>query len=96
MGQFSNLNMNLGLDSSSQAVPRGHGRRHSVNVVKPGGQVAGNASVSYGSPYSQDGFEDGFITPTANFGGHSRQVSRAADSSWRISESKYDVPHSTI
>lgn len=82
MGQFGNIGgLGLGLDGQPQGVPRGHGRRHSVNVVKtPGGQ----GSVSYGNPYAgQDGFEDGFASPS--FGGHSRQVSRA-DSSWRISK----------
>jgi protein SSD1 len=84
MGQFGSLGtLSLGLDGQSQGVPRGHGRRHSVNVVKtPGGQ----GSVSYGNAYTgQEGFEDGFTSP-ATFGGHSRQASRA-DSSWRISES---------
>lgn len=83
MGQFNNLgSIGLGLDGQPQGVPRGHGRRHSVNVVKtPGAQ----GSVSYGNPYpGQEGFEDGFTPPA--FGGHSRQASRA-DSSWRISES---------
>jgi protein SSD1 len=82
MGQFGSLGgIGLGLDGQSQSVPRGHGRRHSVNVVKtPGAQ----GSVSYGNPYAgQEGFEDGFTSPTS-FGGHSRQASRA-DSSWRIS-----------
>jgi protein SSD1 len=81
MGQFGSLgNLGLGLDGQPQGVPRGHGRRHSVNVVNktPG-------SVSYGNSYAQDGFEDGFAAP-ASFGGHSRQASRA-DSSWRISKS---------
>ncbi|KAG6884010.1 hypothetical protein C0993_002126 [Termitomyces sp. T159_Od127] len=79
MGQFGNLNgLNLGLDGQSQGIPRGHGRRHSVNVVNKGAQP-GIGSISY--PYSgQDGFDDGFAPP---FNGHSRQVSRA-DSSWRI------------
>lgn len=91
MGQFGNLNgLNLGLDGQSQGIPRGHGRRHSVNVVK--GAQPGIGSISY--PYSgQDGFDDGFAPPS--FNGHSRQVSRA-DSSWRISESsllKNNVTH---
>ena len=84
MGQFGSLGtLGLGLDGQPQGVPRGHGRRHSVNVVKtPGGQ----GSVSYGNAYAgQEGFEDGFTSP-ATFGGHSRQASRA-DSSWRISKS---------
>lgn len=78
MGQFGTLgNLGLGLDGQPQGVPRGHGRRHSVNVVKTPGQ----GSVSYGMGGPQDGFDDGF-TP-ASFNGHSRQASRA-DSSWRI------------
>lgn len=82
MGQFGNLGgLNLGLDGQSQGIPRGHGRRHSVNVVNKAG---GQPSISYPNPYAgQDGFDDGFTAPA--FGGHSRQVSRA-DSSWRISE----------
>ncbi|KAG6828397.1 hypothetical protein H0H92_008139 [Tricholoma furcatifolium] len=77
MGQFGNLGgLNIGLDGQAQGLPRGHGRRHSVNVVNKAAQPA-LGSVSYG----QDGFDDGFTPPS--FGGHSRQVSRA-DSSWRI------------
>jgi protein SSD1 len=80
MGQFGIGN--VGLDGQAQ-VPRGHGRRHSVNVVNKPGQP-GNGSISYSNPYGpQDGFDDGFAPPPG-FGGHSRQVSRA-DSSWRIS-----------
>ncbi|KAJ3513274.1 hypothetical protein NLJ89_g3039 [Agrocybe chaxingu] len=78
MGQFGNLSgLNLGLDGQPPGVPRGHGRRHSVNVV--------NKTVSQPAPGSNnlfDGFDDGF-TPAAALGGHSRQVSRV-DSSWRI------------
>lgn len=86
MGQFGALGtMSLGLDGQSQAIPRGHGRRHSVNVVNKSAAQPGTGSISYGNPYApQEGFDDGFAPP--NFGGHSRQVSRA-DSSWRISKS---------
>jgi protein SSD1 len=87
VGQLGQLGtLNLGLDSQSQGLPRGHGRRHSVNVVnKPAGQ---GGSISYGNPYTgQEGFDDGFVPPPG-FGGHSRQTSRA-DSSWRISEYHY-------
>ncbi|KAG6816929.1 hypothetical protein H0H87_001631 [Tephrocybe sp. NHM501043] len=80
ISQFGNIGgLNLGLDGQSQGLPRGHGRRHSVNVVNKGTQP--NGSISYSNPYGQDGFDDGFAPPS--FGGHSRQVSRA-DSSWRI------------
>lgn len=65
---------NVGLDGQLQGVPRGHGRRHSVNVVN---KSASQSNVGMG----QDGYEDGFATPAA-LGGHSRQVSRA-DSAWR-------------
>ncbi|KAF8897586.1 SSD1 protein [Infundibulicybe gibba] len=83
MGQFSNLGtLNMGLDGQPQGIPRGHGRRHSVNVVNKVGSQGQNTN-NYNNPYGgQDGFEDGFAPPPA-FGGHSRQVSRA-DSSWRI------------
>jgi protein SSD1 len=85
MGQYGNLGgLNLGLDGQQQGVPRGHGRRHSVNVVNKTGSQASMGSISYGNGFpGQEGFEDGFAPPT--FGGHSRQASRA-DSSWRISE----------
>jgi protein SSD1 len=87
MGQFGNLNgLNLGLDGQSQGVPRGHGRRHSVNVV--------NKSLSHPAlgNLNFEGFDDSFVPPTMNplpgamnplAGGHSRQGSRV-DSSWRI------------
>lgn len=85
MGQFGNIaSLNLGLDGQPQGVPRGHGRRHSVNVVNKAGGQPGMGSISYGNPYAgQEGFDDGFAPPP--FGGHSRQASRA-DSSWRISK----------
>jgi protein SSD1 len=85
MGQFgSYAALGAGLDGQSQNIPRGHGRRHSVNVVNKVGNQPGMGSISYPNPYAaQDGFEDGFAPPS--FGGHSRQASRA-DSSWRISK----------
>lgn len=84
IGQFgSYAALGVGLDGQSQNIPRGHGRRHSVNVVNKAGTQSGMGSISYSNPYAaQDGFEDGFVPPS--FGGHSRQASRA-DSSWRIS-----------
>jgi protein SSD1 len=86
MGQFSNMGigMNMAGLGLEQGVPRGHGRRHSVNVVNKNGGAAGNGSVSYPNPYGQEQFEDGFMPPAA-LGGHSRQPSRAADASWRMS-----------
>ncbi|KAL0574675.1 Translational repressor [Marasmius crinis-equi] len=78
MGQFGALGgLNLGLDGQAQGIPRGHGRRHSVNVVNkaPGGG-------GFGGGLPQEGFDDGFQAPPS-FNGHSRQVSRA-DNSWRI------------
>lgn len=62
-----------------QGVPRGHGRRHSVNVLNKGAQN----NLQPFNQFGQDGFDDGFVPPAA-FGGHSRQASRA-DSTWRIS-----------
>ncbi|KAG7096895.1 hypothetical protein E1B28_004301 [Marasmius oreades] len=77
MGQFGNLGgLNLGLDGQSQGIPRGHGRRHSVNVVNKASGAGFNPGLN------QDTFDDGF-QPPAGFNGHSRQVSRA-DNSWRI------------
>jgi protein SSD1 len=82
LGALGSLGMSL--PSDVQGVPRGHGRRHSVNVVNK--TTGPGASISYGNPYAaSDGFDDGFAPPTIG-GGHSRQASRA-DSSWRISES---------
>ncbi|KAF8655224.1 hypothetical protein AX16_003131 [Volvariella volvacea WC 439] len=83
IGQFGNIGgLSLGLDNQQPTgVPRGHGRRHSVNVVnKAAVPQSGVNSVAY--PYSNDGFDDGFTPPTIA-GGHSRQASRA-DSTWRI------------
>lgn len=83
MGQFNNMNLSMGLDGQPQGLPRGHGRRHSVNVVNKSGSQAGG-SISFANPFEQGGFEDGFQPPPgAPFGGHSRQTSRV-DSSWRI------------
>ncbi|KAG5220697.1 RNB-domain-containing protein [Salix suchowensis] len=82
MGQFGNMpSLPLGLDNQ-QGVPRGHGRRHSVNVVnKTPSQNAQGMNI--GGFNGQEGFDDGFAP--SSFGGHSRQASRA-DSSWRITE----------
>ncbi|KAF8974509.1 hypothetical protein BDZ97DRAFT_29165 [Flammula alnicola] len=77
MGQFGNIGgLNLGLDGQTQGVPRGHGRRHSVNVVNKSASQTNISSLAY------DGFDDGFA-PAVSMGGHSRQTSRV-DSSWRI------------
>lgn len=83
MGFNAGLGGGVGLGVSSddpQGVPRGHGRRHSVNVLNRGPQT----SLQSFNQFGQDGYEDGFVPPSA-FGGHSRQASRA-DSTWRISE----------
>lgn len=91
MGQFGHYSgLSVSMDGQAQGMPRGHGRRHSVNVVNKPGNTGG--SISYNSnPYGQqpEGFDDGFAPP--NFGGHSRQVSRA-DSSWRINGGVGGVP----
>ncbi|KAI0347280.1 RNB-domain-containing protein [Trametopsis cervina] len=74
MGQFGNVG--LGFDAQPQGVPRGHGRRHSVNVLnKTGGPQGLSASIHASN---LDGFEDGFVAPAA-LNGHAR-----ADSAWRI------------
>lgn len=73
MSQLGLRNVSLGLDGQPQGVPRGHGRRHSVNVVNKAGN---QSTVGIG----QDGYDDGFAPPAA-LGGHSRQVSRA-ESAW--------------
>ncbi|PPQ94041.1 hypothetical protein CVT25_009889 [Psilocybe cyanescens] len=78
MGQFGNMGgLNLGLDGQTQGIPRGHGRRHSVNVVNKTVSQPNIGSASY------EGFDDGFAPTVPAMGGHSRQTSRV-DSSWRI------------
>ncbi|KAG2367320.1 hypothetical protein BDR07DRAFT_1393656 [Suillus spraguei] len=80
MGQFNSMsNLGLGLDNQPAGLPRGHGRRHSVNVVNKPSPAQGSISFPYSG---QDGFDDGFAPPPG-FGGHSRTTSRV-DSSWRI------------
>ncbi|GJJ07553.1 hypothetical protein Clacol_001755 [Clathrus columnatus] len=54
---------------SQQGLPKGHGRRHSVNVLN------NNRSDSI-SGFLQDDYDDGF-QPPVGFNGHSRQASRA-------------------
>ncbi|CAL1700717.1 unnamed protein product [Somion occarium] len=74
MGQFGQGGLGLP-DTQGQGIPRGHGRRHSVNVLNKS-----TAQPSIGSMFanSQDGFDDGFVPPPG-LGGHTR-----SDSSWRI------------
>lgn len=72
----------MGLDQA----PRGHGRRHSVNVLNKGHASQPSEFFSY---QGVGGFDDGF-QPPANAPPvptqqHNRNASRA-DSSWRISE----------
>jgi protein SSD1 len=76
MSQLGLANVSVGLDGQPQGMLRGHGRRHSVNVVN---KSASQSNVGVG----QDGYEDGFAPPATGLGGHSRQVSRA-DSTWRL------------
>ncbi|KAF6762266.1 SSD1 protein [Ephemerocybe angulata] len=86
MGQFGNMGgLNMGLDGQTQGIPRGHGRRHSVNVVNKSVSQGNTGSISFANPFAEGNtFEDGFQPPAAApFGGHSRQGSRV-DSSWRI------------
>ena len=79
MGQFGQLgNLGMGLDSQPQGIPRGHGRRHSVNVLNN----KSSAQPGLGSmfPNPSDGFEDGFVPPVGLGGSqHAR-----SDSTWRI------------
>lgn len=87
MGSFGGAGLNnalgMGLPAEQNPnMPRGHGRRHSVNVINKspgGGETLGQFNYSY----NQDGYEDGFAPPVV--GGHNRQASRS-DASWRISE----------
>lgn len=81
MGQFGQGGLGLP-DTQGQGIPRGHGRRHSVNVLNKS-----TAQPSIGSMFanSQDGFDDGFVPPPG-LGGHTR-----SDSSWRISKHPYSL-----
>jgi len=90
MAQFGNLaSLGIGLDGQPQTTPRGHGRRHSVNVVnKNGGSQSNTGLGTFAFPSVQETFEDGFTLPSGFNGGHSRQVSRV-DSTWRISGSNF-------
>ncbi|KAI0750788.1 RNB-domain-containing protein [Daedaleopsis nitida] len=78
MGQFGNIGgLGMGLDGQPSSVPRGHGRRHSVNVLN---KTSGPSLASLGFSQSADGFDDGFVPPVGLGGpGHSR-----SDSAWRI------------
>lgn len=83
MGQFNGMsNLGLGIDHQPGGLPRGHGRRHSVNVVNKSNTSHGSTSSVSFHHTPQEGFDDGFTPP--GFGGHSRTTSRV-DSSWRIS-----------
>jgi protein SSD1 len=82
MGQFGAQLPAVGLDQQN-GQPRGHGRRHSVNVVNK--STGHNASISYPATYAQDTYDDGFVQAPP-MAAHSRQASRA-DSSWRMSTS---------
>lgn len=74
----------MGLDQAS--APRGHGRRHSVNVLNKGHGAQPSQFFSYNGV---EGFDDGFQPPqnstAAANSAHSRAPSKA-DSSWRISK----------
>ncbi|KAH7343532.1 RNB-domain-containing protein [Rhizoctonia solani] len=84
IGNFGGIGPNggLGLGMPSEQnpnAPRGHGRRHSVNVINKtpgGGETLGQFNYSY----EQDGYGDGFAPAPS---GHNRQASRS-DASWRI------------
>lgn len=60
MGQLGNLGgLGMGLDGQTAGIPRGHGRRHSVNVLnKAGSQSLGSLDDGGFEP-----FEDGFNPP---------------------------------
>jgi len=60
MGQLGNLSgLGMGLDGQTAAIPRGHGRRHSVNVLnKAVGQSIGSFEDGGFEP-----FDDGFNQP---------------------------------
>lgn len=80
MGQFGQPGgLGMGLDNQPQGIPRGHGRRHSVNVLN--NKSSGQPGLGSMFPNNSDGFEDGFVPPAAGLAGsqHAR-----SDSTWRI------------
>lgn len=60
MGQLGNLSgLGMGLDGQTSGIPRGHGRRHSVNVLnKAAGQNIGSLEDGSFEP-----FEDAYNPP---------------------------------
>lgn len=92
MANFGGMGVNNGIGMGLPAeqnpnMPRGHGRRHSVNVINKtpgGGETLGQFNYPYNQgPAANDGYDDGFAPAPPS--GHNRAASRS-DASWRISE----------
>lgn len=82
MGHFGSLGaMGMGLDGQPSNVPRGHGRRHSVNVLNKSSSQHTPGPIGFTN--SLDGFDDGFVPPPG-LGGNTQHA--RSDSSWRISK----------
>lgn len=80
MGQFGQPGgLGMGLDNQPQGIPRGHGRRHSVNVLN--NKSSGQPGLGSMFANNSDGFDDGFVPPATGLAGsqHAR-----SDSTWRI------------
>ena len=80
MGQFA-VPSNIGFDLP-QGFPRGHGRRHSVNVINNKGNGIGSSTNFPSVPF--DNYEEEYSTQPG-ISSHSRQSSHN-ESSWRISK----------
>lgn len=81
MGQFGQMsNMGMSMDAG---IPRGHGRRHSVNVLNKTSTQPGMGSI-----FSMDGFDDGFMAPAPMNNPPPPQHNRS-DSAWRMSKFQF-------
>ena len=90
-GQMSNLGgMGMGMESQ-QGIPRGHGRRHSVNVLNKTATQPGMSMSMFGNPV--EGFDDGFAPPPGMPQPGPPQHQRT-DSAWRIS--KFSITYHAI
>lgn len=85
MGQFGQMpNMGMGLEQQQQGIPRGHGRRHSVNVLNKSATQPGMGSISMFGNVAE-GYEDGFAPPAGMPQPGAPQHNRS-ESAWRISK----------
>ncbi|KZS97962.1 RNB-domain-containing protein [Sistotremastrum niveocremeum HHB9708] len=67
--------------NEQDGINRGHGRRHSVNVVNKSAVQGNQATFPFPGQLNQESYDDSVVP--ASFGGHSRTGSRV-DSGWRM------------